>query len=240
MGNQKNLNNNNFQMLKCIWMSSGVVDYKLCDNNFDCENCLYDNGIRKIQGTANNAAESVTGIISEILNKMAGITFDSKIIYLKNHLIARQILPDNYYLGIDPVLISFIDHPDVTMELGTQSNISSEQVIMNFSGEWGKFTLTSPINYFNYDYVNNPLNSKWFAMIKAEESEIKSASLNFTEWNLRHQSSIKIIEEIKSSYPYVGPTMYDGGRNVKDLYQIVGKKKYLELLELLASENNKR
>jgi hypothetical protein len=27
---------------KCIWMLAGVIDYKLCDREYDCEHCLLD------------------------------------------------------------------------------------------------------------------------------------------------------------------------------------------------------
>ncbi|MDQ1334960.1 MAG: hypothetical protein QG552_1910 [Thermodesulfobacteriota bacterium] len=31
---------------KCIWMEAGVVSYKLCDNNYDCPTCVYDQGMQ--------------------------------------------------------------------------------------------------------------------------------------------------------------------------------------------------
>lgn len=27
---------------KCVWMDAGVVDYKLCDRDYDCEHCSFD------------------------------------------------------------------------------------------------------------------------------------------------------------------------------------------------------
>lgn len=36
------------EALKCIWMGAGVVDYKLCSLNFDCENCPFDRVIRGV------------------------------------------------------------------------------------------------------------------------------------------------------------------------------------------------
>ena len=26
----------------CVWMSAGLISYKLCDRGFDCENCPLD------------------------------------------------------------------------------------------------------------------------------------------------------------------------------------------------------
>ena len=31
---------------KCVWMEAGVVSYKLCDNNYDCPTCVYDQGMQ--------------------------------------------------------------------------------------------------------------------------------------------------------------------------------------------------
>ena len=31
----------------CLWMKAGVVDYKLCNNYFDCTTCKYDEAMRK-------------------------------------------------------------------------------------------------------------------------------------------------------------------------------------------------
>ncbi len=38
-----------FQVLEdeCIWMKAGVINFRKCDNNFDCNTCPFDNGMRK-------------------------------------------------------------------------------------------------------------------------------------------------------------------------------------------------
>ncbi len=33
--------------LQCIWMAAGVIDYKLCDRQYECETCPLDAGIRQ-------------------------------------------------------------------------------------------------------------------------------------------------------------------------------------------------
>lgn len=33
--------------MKCIWMTAGVVQYKLCDYEYDCDNCGFDRAIRQ-------------------------------------------------------------------------------------------------------------------------------------------------------------------------------------------------
>jgi glycine cleavage system H lipoate-binding protein len=41
-----------FQVLEdeCIWMKAGVVNYRQCDNDYDCNSCPFDKGMRKAMG----------------------------------------------------------------------------------------------------------------------------------------------------------------------------------------------
>ncbi len=34
------------ELLKCVWMTSGMINYKLCDRQYDCEDCLLDAALR--------------------------------------------------------------------------------------------------------------------------------------------------------------------------------------------------
>ncbi|MGD8948141.1 MAG: hypothetical protein PVI62_15860, partial [Desulfobacterales bacterium] len=38
-----------FQVIEneCIWMKAGVVNFRLCDNAYDCNSCPFDKGMRK-------------------------------------------------------------------------------------------------------------------------------------------------------------------------------------------------
>ena len=41
----------------CVWMSAGVVGYRLCSRDFDCEHCLFDAAIRGPAGQQRGAPE---------------------------------------------------------------------------------------------------------------------------------------------------------------------------------------
>ncbi len=43
-----------FQVLEdeCIWMKAGVVNFRKCDNAYDCYSCAFDTGMRKSMGLA--------------------------------------------------------------------------------------------------------------------------------------------------------------------------------------------
>ena len=50
-----------FEVLEeeCIWMKAGVVNFRMCDNAYDCYNCPFDKGMRKAMGL------EVTGIVRD-------------------------------------------------------------------------------------------------------------------------------------------------------------------------------
>jgi glycine cleavage system H lipoate-binding protein len=51
-----------FQVIEdeCIWMKAGVINFRLCDNAYDCYNCPFDKGMRKtmnLKATNENSQE---------------------------------------------------------------------------------------------------------------------------------------------------------------------------------------
>ncbi len=37
---------------ECLWMRAGVINFRLCDNAYDCNTCPFDEGLRKAMGLA--------------------------------------------------------------------------------------------------------------------------------------------------------------------------------------------
>jgi len=55
----------------CIWMEAGVIDFKICNNNFDCPNCEFDRAMTET--AAHNLALRKAG--QQPLGKKANIVF---------------------------------------------------------------------------------------------------------------------------------------------------------------------
>ena len=221
----------NYEKLKCIWMASQVLDYKLCDKKFDCENCQFDKVMRNL---LNEKELQNTDIVSIISNKLQSIKYDNKIIYLKNNLIAKEICHDTYYLGINPIFISFLDTVSFLSVYESKKNILTYQQVIQILGEWGSISMSAPMNFMIYDLLDFPIDTlltfQWVAIIGAVDQEISNGRLYQEEWNTMHQKALSTIEEIKSHVPQVGNTMMDGGIQIKFLHQLVGKNRYINIL----------
>ena len=46
---------------ECIWMKAGVVNFKLCDNNYNCFHCAFDKGMQKTLNSRKTGGPRQTG-----------------------------------------------------------------------------------------------------------------------------------------------------------------------------------
>ena len=79
--------------LKCIWMTAGVIDYKLCGLEYDCENCPFD---RAIRGSFSHRAEEMPEFSSEI-----GFNLDGTLFYHPRHIWLRVEEEGRVRVGLD-------------------------------------------------------------------------------------------------------------------------------------------
>src|SRR5574338_147507 len=81
------LNNQIASNQPCWWMVAGVVDYKLCDRNFDCEHCPFD-FILQSGAQTEKSATTPHGLIDSVF-------------YHPAHLWARVEDQGNVRVGLD-------------------------------------------------------------------------------------------------------------------------------------------
>ena len=46
---------------ECIWMKAGVVNFRLCDNAYDCNSCGFDKAMQKAMNALRESGEKVEG-----------------------------------------------------------------------------------------------------------------------------------------------------------------------------------
>lgn len=81
----------------CIWMSAGLVRYKVCDRGLDCDGCLFDVAMR-------GELSSTTGMDSGASHREDGALFPGDRLYGRGHawLQARRDGPDgSWRMGLD-------------------------------------------------------------------------------------------------------------------------------------------
>jgi hypothetical protein len=243
MADNKNETKKAFKDLKCIWMSSSVVDYKLCDKDFDCENCQFDKVIRNLAVDAKqqtSTGENTISVLDSLMKRVKNQVCEPKNIYLKNQLMVKHLFADTYYLGINPIILLFLDNINYVKDAGHQGYILKNKALFRVEGEWGYITFTSPMDFTLLDKLNftaaDILSNKWFAIISVNESEITSARISRDQWYSNQVNSLNLLNEYKLNTPKIGATLMDGGSPVKNLNRFLGNAEYLKVLSKLINE----
>jgi hypothetical protein len=243
MANNKNESKKAFEDLKCIWMSSSVVEYKLCDKDFDCENCQFDKVIRNLAVDSkqqSSTGETPVSMLDSLMKKIQNQVYEPKNIYLRSQLIVKHLFADTYYLGINPAILLFLDNINSVKDPGRQGYILKNQALLRVEGEWGYITFTSPMNFTLLDKLNfsaeDILSNKWFAIISIDQSEIEPARITRDDWYNNQISSLNLLSEYKLKTPKIGTTLMDGGIPVKNLNRLLGNSEYLKIISKLLNE----
>jgi hypothetical protein len=229
-----------FEDMKCIWMNSGVLNYKLCNLNFNCDQCALDKVLSNIQVHVNpNEVKFIEGyndIIQKALFKLNNQNYSNSNIYLKNNLLLRNLYAKTYYLGFNPISEIILDNIQ-SIEVFDYQVINIDDTILRIKGDWGEIDIKSPaymIPVANLHLEKNDSSLKnWFSLVEIQEDTLKSISLSEDEYLSKIQVVEDSLSRFKESWPYVGITMNDGGREVKFIYDIIGKKEYIKILKSL-------
>lgn len=92
---------------KCVWMEAGVVSYKLCDNNYDCSTCVYDQGmqlkvarqkeaVRAVPQEASGSEKFTETWVEKMMQLPAS---QRKCRYMITGEIVRKVCPNSYECG---------------------------------------------------------------------------------------------------------------------------------------------
>lgn len=241
-------NSNSFESLKCIWMASNVIEYKLCDRNFDCDNCFFDKAIRntsrKIGSEDVQVVKSISlGVIQNIIGKISRSEFKSNHMYFNNNMVAKNLFDDTYYLGFSSFAASLMDNITFFDTCSDKNKVSKGDSIVSIKGEWGELTVTSPISFTWLDKLSNikepNFSEKWFGLVEIPKGELERSIVSISSY---HKEIINISKKLNScivNYPDIGTTMLDGGHEIKYLFQSIGKEKYLEIIQKVLNTDYK-
>jgi hypothetical protein len=227
--------------LKCIWMTSKLVSYKLCDREFDCENCEFDKVFRNLS-TKNDETilddNHKPDLLDNIINRIEREHFDSNLIYLKNQLVIKKLFGNAYYLGVNPIVLLLLENVKSTIEL-PGSDVKKDKVILSLIGDWGEKEFISPFNFMiigKISIVPCKFNqNKWYSIILFNEEERSDTQLTKEEWTLEKQKAVSLLKNYNHS-PGIGQSLLDGGKKIQHLYQYLGTKEYLKILNGIFSK----
>lgn len=229
-------------------MTANVVSYKLCDKQFDCEHCEFDQVVRndrhhdQVTLPKSETAEA-TDIIDRLLNGLMFEHLHKGSIYLPNNLVLDELADQTFRLSLSPLAGHFLDNVFSMVPCRQGDEIRKGQPCLTLSGPWGGLSLNSPIHFLYQDKSDDIIQrnqTRWVVgIIQTEKNEIARERLSPQEWQQQIISITRKLVHYKNRYPDMETTIRAEVSKLKYLYQRIGKENYLNLLHLLFKQKIK-
>jgi glycine cleavage system H lipoate-binding protein len=240
---------------RCIWMTAGVISFKLCPLEYDCEHCDFDEVMRsqvKSKRDRSRARRDKSGVsaTSESVSasslepaKSLFFTFsagkvDEELYLHPSHVWLRRVAHQKWRLGIGR-LLAYVLPPPVEVQLyDSNTRVMQHQLF----GKLGTLTRINPRVLQQPELVQqDPEREGWLAEIdrSPKDSELESlyvgpAAERFLEEEAQHLNFL--LKHRGIAVDNIGDTLPDGGVNVKYLHQLLPGQVCLRLaVELIAS-----
>ncbi len=223
-----------FEGLQCIWMKSGLVDYKLCDKNFDCDNCYFHSVMRNKSAVSD---ESSYSYVNDLLAKIHGTQMERGITYLHGGFAVKKLFNGTYFIGLSMLIIDLLKIESFAVMENDEKKYEEGTPFLLISGSWGTKVLNAPFRFTMLDLnaKNAPFKpgARWAAMIEVNDEDLEPHIMNDSEFrNQREEIHELIITETHTEH-FAGATLHDGGTKVDSLEKLLGKEAFNRILRLL-------
>jgi len=229
---------------KCIWMINGSVSYKLCDRNYDCENCPFYQGIK-----SGEYGEEL--IVEGSVTEDPSTKIDRTVFYDHDHCWVKLEDSGKAKIGLDYLLSRLITDVKIAVLPQIGCVVTRGECCAHIIKDDYILPVISPISG-HVVAVNSRLQKEpglvtsnsqqkgWLMMIKPDNLERDLRGLifgrNALAWYQREEKKItNCVETILKRNPQsVGLTMQDGGVRIEgweNLLDTLNPKQRAQILD---------
>jgi len=232
---------------RCIWMSTGIVSYQLCDKEFDCDHCSIDAAMKN---------QMIKKPTRETEHAASLQTLPKGFLFTRNHCWLKIIDGTTVQVGIEPGLASMFHMPKAVILPFDGAQIRQSETYSWIVLEGGALPFSSPLHgsvaAINGRVVDDPLllshqksDESWLFTLNVEPSAVANGHF----WNMREaqrQYSLDLAELkellITNSHhedENVGATLADGGELLQNILDRIGQRSYFLILREFLTPKNK-
>lgn len=243
----------------CVWMDAGVLSYKRCDRNFDCEHCPLDSVLQsEIPDTVKQTAHhfehvsaalpmNMTEDAAALLAPYASSILQRDFSYSDNHIWV-QPLPGGYYrIGLDAFMLRLLPNATDVITLASGSSVPemgplgwiyldgiTHMLRCPVSGTIVR--RNSSINRVNDSMRATPYTESWLAVLKADNEEdplphgCHPAAVAAAHIQKEMDLFLQRATEVLANPGPLGICLNDGGMRVASLELALGDRTYKEII----------
>ncbi|UCE17803.1 MAG: glycine cleavage system protein H [Gemmatimonadota bacterium] len=257
--------------LKCVWMEAGVVSYKLCDYEYECERCPFDQVLKK-RAKASVSQNTLSGrhsglqristekeaaknppVVNETINfdkifqEFYDIEFQEGLFYHPGHTWVDIENPNIVKIGLDGFAGKFLLGIKMAILPTVRNRTDRGQVCCWIVEEEGTLPIIAPLTgaviAINHrlsrepTLINrNPYEQGWLMKIEPEDLHRDLQYLSREhEIPPHHKMELETLRttlesHLRGNWKHVGPTLCDGGRMLDHIRDMIGPKRYFEIV----------
>lgn len=251
-----NANNKHYPLIpeeerKCVWMTTGLISYKLCERDFQCEFCPFDQAIKNEESREGDLPEAENDWTEGSLKTDPSARISGSFFYHPDHCWLKVENAEKVRIGIDDLLTQFMTNIQVVILPQVGSFIGQGECCAHIIQEDYILPVVSPLSG-SIQTINPRLKKKpelitddprgygWLLTVKPENLESDLKRLLFGRkallWFQQEEKEILTRADsiLKQSPQILGPTMQDGGVRItrlRDILNVVTAKQRAQILD---------
>jgi len=230
--------------LDCIWIGSNIIEDKLCNRKFDCENCPLDKVLKNLFSDSNyksNYELQDTVFIDNIINRFEETSFDPKLIYLRNNLVVKNIYANIFYLGLNPLLTNLLENIIHVKEYMRKVYFVKDEKILSVDGEWGTVAFQSSINFLLLDKLDwspeGVTANKWIALIAINQNELSDNLMSHNQFHIQQTKILNMLKEYRDCCLSINKEFNNNKEKIRYFYQLIGNDEYINTINNINIES---
>jgi glycine cleavage system H lipoate-binding protein len=222
----------------CVWMTAGVVAYKLCDHDFDCENCPLDIGLR-------GGDRPCDDILS--VPVIEDLRFPDDRLYHPSHTWAQPVGEDRVRCGIDAFAASLLRNSTKLILPAPRAELRQGLVGFWISGSDRPMPILSPVSG-RVDRGNPAARERPSRVVESAYDLGWLVEVTCTDWARQSKALIdasrmeqrtsrqvaslrrRVSRFVDAHADAVGPTMADGGERIGQIEALLGTARYRKIV----------
>jgi len=240
---------------QCVWMTSGLISYKLCTRDYRCEECIFDQVIRNeaavdaVARRGDGASAAASVFTADPLQEHAALFYHS------GHCWAKVEDADQVRIGIDGILAQMVSPVKTVVLPQAGDAVVQGQCCAHIIQEKHIVELVSPLTGTVLS-VNQwlktapqaiaaePWGRGWLVTIRPDNLEHDLKALMFgrkaMEWYQKKENEVSITRSgmLSRHEPELGPTLQDGGDLIVSLADMLNPEQYEQIIDSLFRPEN--